>query len=47
MLYLADNSAYFLFQSQDGPLFITYHINTMISVDGQICFRPLGEVSDQ
>ncbi|XP_026815896.1 nipped-B-like protein isoform X1 [Rhopalosiphum maidis] len=34
MLYLADNLAYFPFQSQDEPLFIIHHINTMISVNG-------------
>ncbi|XP_050529053.1 nipped-B-like protein isoform X2 [Daktulosphaira vitifoliae] len=34
MLYLADNLAYFPFQSQDEPLFIIHHINTMISVYG-------------
>jgi len=45
MLYLADNLAYFPFQSQDEPLFIIHHINTMISVNGTNLLQNFREVS--
>jgi len=45
MLYLADNLAYFPFQSQDEPLFIIHHINTMISVNGTNLLQTFREVS--
>lgn len=45
MLYLADNLAYFPFQSQDEPLFIIHHINTMISVNGTNLLQNFKEVS--
>lgn len=45
MLYLADNLAYFPFQSQDEPLFIIHHINTMISVYGTNLLQNFREVS--
>jgi len=46
MLYLADNLAYFPFQSQDEPLFIIHHINTMISVNGTNLLQNFREVSN-
>lgn len=45
LLYLADNLAYFPFQSQDEPLFIIHHINTIISVSGTNLLQNFREVS--
>ncbi|KAJ7372537.1 hypothetical protein OS493_019046 [Desmophyllum pertusum] len=40
LLYIADNMAHFPYSVQEEPLFVIYHIDTILSVTGQICSTP-------
>eukprot|EP00062_Callorhinchus_milii_P027263 gi/632990347/ref/XP_007884128.1/ PREDICTED: nipped-B-like protein A isoform X1 [Callorhinchus milii] len=46
LLYIADNMAYFPFQSQEEPLFIMHHIDITLSVSGSNLLQSFREVSE-
>uniref|UniRef100_A0A8C1E259 Nipped-B protein n=2 Tax=Cyprinus carpio TaxID=7962 RepID=A0A8C1E259_CYPCA len=47
LLFIADNLAYFPYQSQEEPLFIMHHIDITLSVSGSNLLQTFKEVSHQ
>lgn len=45
LLYLADNLAYFPYNTQEEPLFVVHHIDMTISVTGSNLLQQFKEVS--
>lgn len=45
LLFIADNLAYFPYQSQEEPLFIMHHIDITLSVSGSNLLQTFKEVS--
>ena len=44
MLFIADNLAYFPYQSQEEPLFIMHHVDITLSVSGSNLLQSFKEV---
>lgn len=44
LLFVADNLAYFPFQTQEEPLFIMHHIDIRLSVSGSNLLQTFKEV---
>uniref|UniRef100_A0A672M6G3 Nipped-B protein n=1 Tax=Sinocyclocheilus grahami TaxID=75366 RepID=A0A672M6G3_SINGR len=47
LLFIADNLAYFPYQSQEEPLFIMHHIDITLSVSGSNLLQTFKEVSER
>lgn len=45
LLFIADNLAYFPYQTQEEPLFIMHHIDITLSVSGSNLLQSFKEVS--
>ena len=45
-LYIVDNLAFFIYQTQDEPLFIIHQIDIIVSVSGSNLLQSFREVSE-